>query len=70
VIEGEYTAEFANGDRRSFDYLPSPLAVGEDTQRIVGSPRETTERKHRERERERSRELFSSFESQTFHAGS
>jgi len=55
VIRGEYTAEFANGDQRTFEYLYTPLGVGNDTRSIVGSTREITERKERERELERYR---------------
>ena len=64
MTEGDYMAEFANGDQRSFEYLLNPLHVGEETRSIAGSPRESTERKRRERERERARERFSSFEAE------
>jgi len=57
VIEGAYTAEFSSGDRRTFEYLLNPLDVGENVQGIVGSTREITERKHRERELERYEQL-------------
>jgi len=53
MTESECTAEFVNGDQRSFEYRPSPLDVGEDARTIVASPRESTERKRRGRERER-----------------
>ena len=53
VIEGEYTAEFANGERRTFEHVLNPLDMGEGTQGIVSSSREITERKERERSLER-----------------
>ena len=60
MSESDYTAEFADGDQRSFGYLLNPLDVSEDTRSTVASPRESTERERRERERERSGKRFRS----------
>ena len=67
VIRGEYTAEFADGGQRTFEYLLTPLDVGEDTRSVVASTRDITERKERERELQRERDRLDEFASVVSH---
>jgi len=67
VIRGEYTAEFADGGQRTFEYLLTPLDVGEDTRSVVASTRDITERKERERDLQRERDRLDEFASVVSH---
>jgi len=67
VIRGEYTTEFADGGQRTFEYLLTPLDVGEDTRSVVASTRDITERKERERELQRERDRLDEFASVVSH---
>jgi len=67
VIRGEYTAEFADGGQRTFEYLLTPLDVGEDTRSVVASTRDITERKERERDLQRERDRLDEFVSVVSH---